>query len=211
MRSTRLIIVRHGESAWNVERRVQGQADPPLSEVGRQQARALAEAMRKPRLAALYCSPLHRARETAALVAAPHGLRPQVVDALREIDLGVWQGRTHSELSADPSETYRQWRSDPSTVRPPGGETLDEALDRVVPAVEAILSAHVGGSIALVTHSIVGRALLVDLLGAGLDLVPRLKLKQASATVLRLEDDGPVLERLSYTCRPVLHAHHERH
>ena len=193
--STRLFLVRHCESIWNAERRVQGQADAPLSTRGMQQASALAGALRTRRLAAVYCSPLARAHETAAHISAPHGLSPCVEDALRELNLGAWQGQTSAALHTDTS-LYRTWHTNPMTVRPPSGETLREALTRVGPAVEAVVARHACATVVLATHSIVGRVLLCHLLGTGLELVPRLRLKKASISVVRLEDGRAVLERL---------------
>jgi broad specificity phosphatase PhoE len=194
--STRLFLVRHGESIWNAEQRVQGQADPPLSTLGLQQASALAGTLRTRPLAAVYCSPLARARQTAAQISAPHGLSPCVEDALRELSLGEWQGQARAALHTDTASLYRMWCAHPMTVRPPGGETLHEALTRVGPAVESVVAQHPGATVVLVMHSIVGRVLLCHLLGTGLELVPRLKLKTASISVVRLTDGKAVLERL---------------
>jgi broad specificity phosphatase PhoE len=193
--STRLFLVRHCESLWNAERRVQGQADPPLSARGMQQASALAGTLRTRPLAAVYCSPLARACETAVQISTPHGLSPCVEDALRELNLGAWQGQTRAALRTDTS-FYRTWRTNPMSVRPPGGETLREALMRVGPAVESVVARHAGATVVLVIHSIVGRVLLCHLLGTGLELVPRLTLKNASISVVRLDDGRAVLERL---------------
>lgn len=197
--STRLFLVRHGESVWNAEGRVQGQADPPLSQRGTVQAYALAEALSARPLAAVYCSPLQRAHTTACYIAALHDLHAGVVEALREVDLGAWQGRTFSELDSIGGESARGWRAESSADASHGGETLAEAHDRVAPALDALLDAHGGDTIVLVTHSIIGRVILCHLLGTGLDLVRRLKLKQASISMVRLDGDGAVLERLGDT------------
>lgn len=194
--STRLFLVRHGESVWNADQRIQGQADPPLSALGIEQAHALAEALRGRTIDAIYHSPLSRASETAARIGAVHHLSPRVEDALREVHLGSWQGYTVPELSPDMRRLCHIWRIDPAAVRPPYGETLYDARARIAPAVTEILAAHAGGTVALVMHSIIGRVLLCHLLGFGLYLVPRFKLKVASITLLRLGGEGAVLERL---------------
>jgi probable phosphoglycerate mutase len=197
--STKLLLVRHGESVWNVEGRVQGQADVPLSDLGALQALALARALGERDLTAVYASPLMRALQTARAMCGPHELTPIIERALREINLGAWQGRTGAELEADLETGYRAWKRSPVTFAPPGGETLDQATARAVQAVKAAATAYPGAMIAIVTHSIVGRLLLCSLLQAGLDLVPRLKLKKASITTIRLHDDFAVLESLGDT------------
>jgi broad specificity phosphatase PhoE len=195
--STKLLIVRHGESVWSMEGRVQGQADPQLSPLGCRQAQALAEALRERRLAAVYTSPLLRTHETARAICRPHALHPIVEPVLREVDLGTWQGRKVVDLEADSASGYRSWRRNPMALAPPGGETLDRAAARVVPTVMAMARAHTDAMIALVTHSIIGRVLLCHFLQTSLELVPRLKLKKASITTLRVQNDGAVLEALS--------------
>jgi broad specificity phosphatase PhoE len=189
--STRLFLVRHGESVWNAEGRAQGQADPPLSARGIGQAYALAGALGARSIDAVYCSPLARATATASTIAAPHDLVPCVAAGLREVHLGSWQGRALADLDA---------AGDGCTViAAPDGETLAAARDRVAPVINAILTARAGHTIVVVTHSIIGRVILCHLLRASLDLVPRLKLKQASLSMLRLDGDGAVLERLGDT------------
>ena len=197
--STRLFLVRHGESVWNAEQRIQGQADPPLSALGTQQACDLAETLSERPLVAVYCSPLVRARETAAYICAPHHLAPCVEEGLREVNLGAWQGYTPSDLSAEMRKLYHAWRLNPTTVHPPGGETVDEARARAARAVAAIAEEYRDATVVLVTHSILGRVLLCHCLGIGLYLVPRFKLKKASISVIRLDEYGAVLERLGDT------------
>jgi alpha-ribazole phosphatase/probable phosphoglycerate mutase len=192
--STRLFLVRHGESVWNAEGRTQGQADPPLSVRGLAQSNALAEALGPRPLAAVYCSPLRRARDTAWRIAAPHGLQTQVLDALSELHLGHWQGRPLGDLESWEDGGAATWETEP-----PGGETLAEARARVAPAIDALIEAHRGETLVVVAHSIIGRVMLCHLLQTGLDLVPRLKLKQASISLVRLEGEHAVLERLGDT------------
>jgi broad specificity phosphatase PhoE len=197
--STLLFLVRHGESTWNAQGRVQGQADPPLSPWGVRQAEALARALQPRPLAAVYSSPLLRARQTAAMIGDVHGLRPRLVDALREVHLGIWQGLIADDLDLndlDGVETVIR----AITVPAPGGETLYEAAERAVPAIDGILANHRNETVVVVAHSIIGRAILCHLLKTGLELVSRLKLKQCSITMLRLGGEGVVLERLGDTC-----------
>jgi broad specificity phosphatase PhoE len=194
----RLFLVRHAESAWGADRRVHGQSDPPLSDLGRRQADALAQALKGRRIDAVYSSPLLRAHETASAIAATHQLSPIVDEGFREANLGAWQGRAIVDLDDD--KRFTAWKLDPSAVSAPGGENLAEVEDRVVEAIASLCSDHPVGSIVVVTHSIVGRVLISHLLGSTPQLVPRLKLKTASISVVRLDPHGNVLERLGDVC-----------
>ncbi len=194
--STGLFLVRHGESAWNAVGRLQGQADPPLSARGIHQAYALAAACGARPPAAIYCSPLTRAHTTASYIAAAHGLRPRVATAFQEVHLGRWQGVQPNAWNADTRACYEAWRAAPALVTPPGGEALGDVRARVAPVLDALVDHHPDARVVVVTHSIVGRVALCHLLGASLDLVPRLKLK---ITLVRLDAGGAVLERLGDT------------
>ena len=199
---TELLLVRHGKSTWNAEGRLQGQADPPLSSVGEQQARAVSSVLSRRPIAAVYCSPLLRARATANAIAAVHGLDPHLDHRLSEINLGAWQAHRVAELRSDTAVQYRKWLADPRAIKPPHGETLDEALARAAPAVQEMVANHAGHTIVLVTHSIIGRAILSDLLGVGTRLWAHLSLKQGLVSTVRFREGVAVLERLNAKAKP---------
>jgi probable phosphoglycerate mutase len=141
-----LILVRHGESTWNAEHRLQGQLDPPLSDTGREQAAELRPLVERLGIAddRVIVSDLSRARETATLL----GLGPASVDPRwREIDVGEWGGRTAAEVDAQGGE-LTNWRGGPRTA--PGGETWDEFTARISDAVEELVLA--GGTWLVVCH-----------------------------------------------------------
>lgn len=144
---TTILLARHGETDWNREGRWQGWADRPLNDTGRAQARELAEQLRSTPFDAVYTSDLRRASETAAIVAAPHGV-PVVADPeLREIDIGSWSGLTKSEIQA----RFGGERVD--------GESREQHAARVLAAVERIAREHPAGRILIVTHGGTMRAL----------------------------------------------------
>jgi broad specificity phosphatase PhoE len=146
---TTIVLVRHGETDWNRERRFQGHADIPLNDAGRRQARELAELLRAEGLSAVYTSPLGRARETAEIVAERLELTPIELAALREIDVGDWQGLTVDEVRARyPEQASVAWRSGW-----PNGETHEELSDRVVPALLDLARQREGERILGVTHA----------------------------------------------------------
>ena len=135
---SRLLLARHGQSVSNAVRRFQGVQDVALSELGARQAEALGRAIRRLPIAAVYTSPLERARRTAEIAAAGLGVPLQPVDDLRELSLGDWEGRTVEEIRALPGDPYEQWVRDPVACPPPGAEPLPEVQARVVGAMAGI-------------------------------------------------------------------------
>ncbi len=147
---TQFLLVRHGETDWNRDRRFQGHADPPLNETGREQARTLAAELAREQLDAVYTSDLARANETAEIIARRLSV-PIVVDAeLREIDVGEWQGLTWPEIEERFPDGVRNWHE-----RGHGwerGETYDALGERVVRALRRIGAEHPAGRILIVGH-----------------------------------------------------------
>ena len=153
MQATRIIAVRHGETAWNVDTRIQGQLDIPLNEKGRWQARRLACALAaSEQVDALYCSDLLRAWDTAQSITESMGLRSISTAGLRERTFGGFEGKTFVELEADwPLETAR-WRQRDPDWAPPGGECLKDFRERVLRTTNELCPRHVGEQIVLVAH-----------------------------------------------------------
>src|SRR2546426_7097338 len=138
----RLLLARHGESVWNAEKRFQGHTDIELSARGRAQAEALGRALRGYRVTAAYVSPFHRARETAEIALRESGVPLTVIEELRELSLGAWEGCTVEEIRAQEGDPYRAWLRAPHDCPPPGGEPLPVVSDRVRAAVERIAAEH---------------------------------------------------------------------
>jgi 2,3-bisphosphoglycerate-dependent phosphoglycerate mutase len=148
---TRVLAIRHGETAWNVGNRIQGQLDVPLNDIGRWQARRLGAALADEDIAVVYTSDLARAHETAQAVAGS-GRRLVVDTGLRERHFGDLQGKTWAEIEEHwPAESERWRKRDPS-FGPSGGETLAVFYERAVAAATRLASAHPGQTIALVAH-----------------------------------------------------------
>jgi len=181
----RLLLARHGQSVSNAVRRFQGVQDVPLSELGRRQAEALARALRSRRIAAVYSSPLQRARHTAELVAAAVQAPLRSVDDLRELSLGEWEGCTVEEVEARPGNPYACWVRDPVGSLPPGGEPLADVQGRVVRALADIERAHPNGDdVLVVCHGGVISAYLAHCLGLPLSSIWRLTVSNCSITEL---------------------------
>jgi broad specificity phosphatase PhoE len=157
-----LVLVRHGRTAWNAERRFLGSTDLPLDEIGRSEAEALGRS-RAGQFTAIWSSPLRRALETAAVLRPPE---VEVERDLREIDLGLLEGLTGEEASARYPEFSLAFRADPVDVRPPGGETMAEVRDRAMAAILRLAARHTGGArVAVVTHQVVIASVVCTLRG----------------------------------------------
>ncbi|MBP6903184.1 MAG: histidine phosphatase family protein [Burkholderiaceae bacterium] len=151
--ATRIVAIRHGETAWNAEGRLQGQLDVPLNAVGRAQAARLAQALGDEGLQAVVSSDLGRAWHTAQALAGPLGLPLQAEPGLRERGFGALQGLRYDEIRERWPELAERWRRrDLEFAAPDGGESLPQFSARVLAAVERAAGAHAGGCIALVCH-----------------------------------------------------------
>lgn len=151
---SKLILVRHGETDWNAEDRIQGWLDIPLNEEGRRQAERLAQELAETKIAAIYSSPLKRAFQTAEIVAEKHHLMVKKVSAFKEINQGRWQGLLVSEARKKYKNLYQRWLTHPLEVVPPGGESLEEVYQRVVKACQALVNNHPQETLCLVTHKV---------------------------------------------------------
>ena len=182
----RLLLARHGESVWNAEKRFQGHTDIALSARGRAQAEALGRALRGYKVAAAYVSPFRRARETAALALRESGVAPTVIEELRELSLGAWEGCTVEEIRAQAGDPYRAWLRAPHDCPPPGGEPLPVVSERVRAALERIGAQHAKGEdVLIVSHGGVISVYACHLLGCSFNQLWRLRVDNASLTVVR--------------------------
>jgi broad specificity phosphatase PhoE len=191
-----LVLVRHGETEANAQRRLLGRAESPLTERGRAQAHALGRLLGP--VARLVSSPLERARQTAAAlgVAAP----AEVDERWIEVDYGEYDGEL---LGAVPAEVWRRWRDDPG-FRPPGGETLEEMGARVRSACDELFAVDGSGArgqedVVVVSHVSPIKAAVAWALGSDDSLAWRLQLATASISVVGWGIGGPVLHRYNVT------------
>ncbi len=177
----RLLLARHGQSVSNAIRRFQGAQDVALSPLGMRQAEALGQAVSRRAIAHVYVSPFERARDTAAIALAGLGLPLTVVDDLRELSLGEWEGCTVEEIRTRPGDPYARWVRDPVQCPPPGGEPLADVQARVLRAVERITAAHPNGDeVLIVSHGGVISALLAHCFGLPLSSIWRIAVANCS-------------------------------
>jgi broad specificity phosphatase PhoE len=176
--------VRHGQSTWNHERRIQGQLDPPLSNEGRRQATRLGRRLAGRQFAGLYSSDLKRAFETSSLVGQAVGIEPTPMAELREIYLGEWEGLTTDELAIRFPQEWASWREEPDWDLVAGGEGSAAFEARVAAALDAIFARHESGDVLAVTHGGVIQIALHRVVGRpGRGIFP-FRIQNASVSVL---------------------------
>jgi alpha-ribazole phosphatase len=160
-----IILVRHGETAFNAAETFRGRADVPLNATGLKQAQLLGEYLSKEKIKVVYSSPLQRAVRTAEAIAAPHKLKVKLVENLNDIDCGEWEGLTLKEVKDRYEDIYQDWVDTPEQVRLPGGEGLEDVRRRVFPFVKDAVTRVRDGKIVLVSHRAVNKVLICALLG----------------------------------------------
>jgi broad specificity phosphatase PhoE len=208
----RLILARHGETEWNRLRRIQGISDLELNQRGFEQAEALARALKKENVRSIYTSPLKRARDTAQIIARFHRVKVVSLYGLRELDAGEVDGLTYDEMRVQYGDFLEKWINDCTSVRPPGGCTLDELQEQVWSAIEEILDRERRespkeakkpkdeGAIIAVAHFFPILTILCKILGLDLSECRRMKLDLASLTTLDFTNTRTVLVSMNDTC-----------
>jgi len=161
---TEVILVRHGETEWNVEEVFRGRIDVELNESGVREAELLAEYLSGVKVEAVYSSPLRRALKTAEMIAGYHKLEVEIAPGLIDFDFGQWEGLPHQKVKDRYKELYAEWQENPHLVQMPDGESLAEVRERASTVVEEVVARH-KGRIVLVSHRVVNKVLICALLG----------------------------------------------
>ena len=152
MQATRIIAIRHGETAWNVDTRLQGHLDIALNTTGIWQAGRVAQALIGETIEAVYASDLLRAWQTANAIAHATGSPLAASQGLRERGFGEFEGKTYAEIAATWPEASQRWRKREPHWAPPGGESLTAMRERVLTTATTLARQHIGGQIVLVAH-----------------------------------------------------------
>jgi broad specificity phosphatase PhoE len=197
----KLLLIRHGQTAWNREQVFRGGTDVELDETGRKQARLLAQRLKDFGLSAVYSGPLSRARETAQAVAGACGLKVKINPGLDDMRFGKWEGLAHTEVAEKFPEAYTLWKSEPWRAGIPGGSSLDEVGGRAWAALQAMLSAAgERETVAVVTHRVVLKLLICRMLGLGPDGFWKVKLSPCSLTTFVWDGQKFVMEGFNDVC-----------
>ncbi len=198
---TTVILVRHGQTAWNAVERFRGREDLPLNDVGLSQAERTAERIgRQWHPTAIYCSPLSRARSTAEAIAEHCHLSVQIHPGLVDIDYGKWQGMTPEEARQRYPRRIRRWYRGVRRIRPPGGESLSVVKRRCRKAVLDLASRHPDRQIVVVGHTVVNRVILLGFLSVGLRHFWQLGQEPCAINVLELERGTCTVRCLNDSC-----------
>lgn len=158
-------LIRHGQTNWNKEKRVQGHSESTLTDEGQQQAAALAPSLACYKIAKVYCSPSVRTRETAAILFADTGVQIEYCDALREIFLGPWEGLLQSEIRSLYPENFTNFWNAPERFNQEGAELFAAVQQRGLMQLKQILSAHGTQDVAIVSHGVLIKSILCALEG----------------------------------------------
>lgn len=197
----RLILVRHGETNWNLEGRYQGQEDTDLSSRGLEQGRQLGEALQHVPIDAYIASPLKRAYMTAQFCAEGQGKIVATDDRLEEINHGTWEGQLASDIEAKYPQEFQQWRQAPHLVRMPGpgGESIEDVRKRAHAALMDYVKAYDGKTILVAAHDAVNKAIICDIMGLGMDHFWQIKQDNTCVNVLEYDQGQWRIVLLNYT------------
>ena len=195
--TTAILLVRHGQTESNIAGFYMGRSNEDLTEVGYTQARSLSLRLARQPVASIYTSPLHRAYTTATILAEPHKLKPGVLDDLNEIQLGDWQGLHTDDIKRRWPEVWHQWRSDPSGVIIPNGESLTEVTERAIRAFRKIVKANRGKQSVIVTHEVIVKVLVVYVLRTSNSIYRRFEIGNTSLSVIQITNNDSRLTGLN--------------
>ncbi len=198
--STRFLLVRHGQTAWNKDLHFRGTTDLPLSDLGLIQAQRVAEWLKDEPIRAIYSSPLLRAVQTAQPLADVMGLPVQRHHGLISADYGQWQGHTPKEVAELWPDLYRKWLHAPHEVQFPGGESLPIVLERAVALLNELSETHSGQTVALFSHEIVCKAIMLHVLGMDLSAYWRMPQDNACINAFYWDSRRRSLIYLNDTC-----------
>jgi broad specificity phosphatase PhoE len=194
-----LLLVRHGQSTWNSEHRIQGQLDPPLSDEGRRQAERVGQRLAGRRLVRVYSSDLKRAFETAQAIEAATGHQAEPMAGLREIFLGEWEGLRTDDLAQRFPEAWASWTDEPDWDLVPGGEGAALFETRVAAALDEILRRHTQGDVVVVTHGGVIQIALHRVIGRPSRGLFPFKIQNASISVIEKRDGRMIVAGVNDT------------
>ncbi len=198
---TRIILVRHGQTAWNRVERFRGRADLPLDGTGQSQAHAVARRIVSSwRVAAVYASPVQRALQTAQAIAQRCGVEVQPCEGLVDIDYGQWQGKTLDEVAASDPEQLALWQTTPHKARIPGGETLGKVRRRAMQSVLEIAERHPDQTVVLVSHLVVCRLMILSIFGLPSSRLWHIYQETAALNVFEYDNGVFSVRTLNDTC-----------
>jgi len=190
----KLILARHGETVWNIEKIYRGRVDVNLDEMGIKQAELLGNYLSHWGLEAIYSSPLSRALETANIIARYQKIGVHIAEDLIDFDYGEWQSLPEQEAKRLYPTLHNEWHNNPHKVKMPGGESLEDVRRRVIKVVNDVLARY-QGSVVLVSHRVVNKVLICYLLGLDNSYFWNIKQDVGGITIFNYVDRRFVLTR----------------
>jgi len=197
--ATTILLVRHGQTDSNINGFYMGWSNEDINQEGYSQARKLAARLVDLPTSVIYSSPLKRAYNTALLLAEPHQLKTEVMQDLIEIKLGDWEGLHIDEIARGWPQLWQEWRTDPTGVTVPNGESFKQVVERVTRTFDKIAGANVDKNVLIVTHEIVVKVMAIYALGASYSIYRRFELGNASLSTVRITDGKARLITLNDT------------
>ncbi len=189
---TKIILIRHGETEWNVEEVFRGRIDVELNETGIREASLLAQYLSDSEITAIYSSPLKRALQTAEIIAGYHKIKVEIAPELVDFDFGEWQGLSCRTVADKYKQLYAQWLENP-LVKIPGAETLDDVRSRAMRLVNSLVTKYEGATVALVSHRVVNKVLICALLSLDNSYFWNIRIDTAGISIFTYENGRVVL------------------
>ena len=191
---TKIMLIRHGDTDWNVEEIFRGRADVELNETGIKEAQLLSKYLKEAPIGAVYSSPLKRALKTAEIIVGPHNIDVTPSQELIDFDYGEWQGLSHDAIKDKYKTLYEEWLKEPHLVKIPKGESLDDVSKRTVSLVDRVTANH-EGTVALVSHRVIHKVIICALLGLDNSHFWNIKLDTCGITTFIYQDKRFILEK----------------
>ena len=196
----KLFLIRHGQTAGNVQGQYVGSLDIDMTDEGRLQAKSAKQYLSKVNFSNIYSSPLKRAANTAQIIAEGTGLKVRTMNDLRELDFGKWEGLKFEEINAQYNKDYQDWLEDPYNHPPTGGESFNDLIARADKEVKKIVQENPdGSSVAIVSHGGVILSLIVNWLGIPSARWRSLIQRQAAINVVVIDNGFPYISSINYT------------
>ena len=193
---TRIILVRHGETVWNVEMKYQGQTDIELTANGREQAKKVAARLAKEKIDVVYASDLSRARVTAEEIAKRQNLPVMIVPEFREISFGEWEGLTYNSINTKWPEQMNKFYTLADELEIPGGETFRQVKERALAALKKIVDSHPDKTLAIVSHGGTIRTILCAVMNIHLNHLWTIQQFNTAVNIINYYNDDKVLVEL---------------
>jgi len=197
---TRVYLLRHGETKWNIEKVFRGRSEIPLTDTGKKQAELAAAHLKPKAIQYIYTSPLSRAKETADIVGKILDIKPVVDEHFTGLAFGPWQGKPHKEIKEKFPDLYRVYKDEFHNLRLEGAETLQKAFDRCMTALVDIEKKHPDANVLIISHRVICKLMILGILGLGPPQFYRVKLDTCGLSEFYTNEGRWVLAKFNDTC-----------